>query len=714
MSAPEPLFSFSANSKRGSARLCVRAGSPRPEKLSPYLTGKFCEHLGSNIDNGMCAQILRNPTFADWPFAARAGWHPDGGYKPECDEEKIAASLRGRHSARVWPKDQIEQLVESRADGLAHWWVREGARENVRVSSDAGPHGTRAQRVETSSAGEGVAQWVYLPLHRTRCFEWRVVVRSPELSGLSVQLFAEGAPEPVASSRVEGVSRAWGTFSGTLELPASADPGAVYRLVLTAPQAGQLVLDRVLLYPADHVAGADPDVIRLLAESHLPILRWPGGNFVSGYSWQDGVGPVDGRPTRPNMAWGQAEANLFGTDEFVEFCRAVGCEPMICVNAGNGTPQEAARWIEYCNGGADTPEGARRAASGHPEPFNIRYWEVGNELSGHHQIGWTTPAGYADRYREFAAAMLAADSDIRLLACGAPMWWQEPWNEELFAGNAESLSCLSDHILVGGNVPPTTDPLDVYRDFMAVPALYEEKYVRLREQMSSAGIAEPRLAITELQLFAGIKADERSADEGGGVARLTRETLVSPVTLAEALFDVLIYHLAVRLSPFVEMITHSATVNHGGGLRKQHERVFANPCHYAQAAFSAFAGARAVPVELACAEVATPGVLNCTPAGTQIPELDAVAALSPDGALLVSVVHRGISGPVALSISLDDFEAAAECEVTQLSSENPWDANTPEEPEKITSRRYSVKVRNGRIDMEVPNNGVLLLRAPAR
>src|SRR5206468_5093319 len=110
--------------------------------------------------------------------------------------------------------------------------------------------------------------------------------------------------------------------------------------------------------------------------------RWPGGNFVSTYHWEDGVGPLDSRPTKANFAWGALELNTFGTDEFISFCRAVGCEPMICVNAGSGTPEEAARWIEYCNGPATSPMGKLRAANGHPEPFHVKHWEVGNELWG--------------------------------------------------------------------------------------------------------------------------------------------------------------------------------------------------------------------------------------------------------------------------------------------------------------------------------------------
>ena len=392
---------------------------------------------------------------------------------------------------------------------------------------------------------------------------------------------------------VQGLSGDWSVLRGSLEVEAQAPADAAYRLAITAGSAGQFVIAHVLLRPADHIKKADPDVVRLLKQSRLPLLRWPGGNFVSAYHWEDGIGPSDARPTKPNYAWGGVETNLFGTDEFMDFCAAVGCEPMICVNAGSGTPEEAARWVQYCNGSAESPMGRHRAAAGHSAPYNVRHWEIGNELWGRWQCHWTTAAGYLDRYQQFRKAMLAADPTIRLYACGAPAMDGPQWNQTLIRGAGPSLTAITDHPLIGGAVPLKTDPLDVFRDFMAVPDVLAAKWSRLQQDMAAAGIAQPRLAVTELQMFAHL-----GPADGNEPVRLTRENLVTPATQAEALYDVLIYHRAIRLAPLVEMVTHSATVNHGGGLRKERERVYANPCHWSQAGFAAFAGARPVKIEV--------------------------------------------------------------------------------------------------------------------
>ncbi len=460
------------------------------------------------------------------------------------------------------------------------------------------------------------------------------------------------------------------------------------------------------------MSGFDPDVVRMLKESRLPILRWPGGNFVSSYHWEDGIGPLNRRPTRPNYAWAGLEPNLFGTDEFIAFCRAVGCEPMICVNAGDGTPEEAARWIQYCNGPADSPMGRLRAANGHPQPYNVRYWEAGNELWGRWQCHWSTPAGYADRYRLFARAMLAADPGIQLYACGAPVLWGTDWNKTLISTCAKELRRTTDHPLIGGDVSPSADPLDVYRDFMATPDILEAKWAELRKMMQDAGIVDPILAITELQLFAHLAGADPNSP-----AHLTRENLVNPGTHAEAIYDTLLYHTAVRLAPFVDMVTHSATVNHGGGLRKQRERVYANPCHYAQGAFAAFAGATPVSAQLTCSKEKAPFVLpGIKSAGPDLSytTVSALAAVAPDGALLISLVNRGIAGSVRVSIDVQNFKPASSAEFWLLSAKVPWAANTLEAPQAVTPVVSSIEVKGGSLTVDLPLYSVAHVRVAAR
>jgi alpha-N-arabinofuranosidase len=567
--------------------------------------------------------------------------------------------------------------------------------------------------VQVKRPGQGLAQWTYLPLHRVRKFEFEVFARSPDPLNLSISLTPFGAGNAPVSASIRGLSERWHKFTGVLELDTASPSEAVYKLSLTADAPGQFVIQHVFLQPADNVSGADPDIVRLLRESHLPLLRWPGGNFVSSYHWQDGVGPLEKRPAYPNYAWGGVEPNLFGTDEFIKFCRAVGCEPMICINAGNGTPEEAAQWVEYCNGSTGSSMGKWRAAHGHSKPYNVKYWEVGNELWGKWQVNWTTPAGYVDRYRQFVSAMSRTDPTIQLFACGAPVFSDRSWNDTLIHSAASQLRCITDHPLLGGTVSPTNDPLDVYRDFVALPEVLESKWSALRDEMHKAGIKEPHLAVTELQLFAHLGPNP----DPNTPARVTRENLPSQASITEAIYDVLIYHAAIRLSPFVELITHSAIVNHGGGLHKERERVFANPCHYAQADFASFANAVPVPVDIISSTLVAPrviGDLKHHVAQASYSAIDALAAIATNGNLLISIVNRDTK-PIRLTTELDSFNAAGNVHEWKLQGAAPWAANTLDNPDAIEPQISVVQVHQGKLELSLePFSIVQLSIAPSR
>jgi alpha-N-arabinofuranosidase len=696
------------------AEVAVLGPTPGAAAIPREITGKFCEHLGTNIYNGMDSQILRNPTLADWPFAS-GQTTPDGIVTFLHDPTRIAAEIRQQSRRWGWPDATRDQLVHDRADSLACWWVREGTAGEVEPSPDTGPHGRRAQRIEVRAApreghfGIGIAQWTYLPLHRARKYQFEIVARSPDLKQLAVSLWGESSDKPLAQAAAAGLSGEWSTLRGTLEVDTKAPADPAYRFALTTDKPGQFVVARVWLRPADHVGGADPDVVRLLKASHLPLLRWPGGNFVSGYHWEDGIGPLERRAAVPNYAWGGVETHHFGTDEFIAFCRAVGCEPMICVNAGNAPPEEAARWIEYCNGPADSPMGRLRAANGHPEPYRVRHWEVGNELWGKWQVHWTTAAGYADRYRQFVQAMRAADPSIELYACGAPVFWGKNWNTTLLRAAGPLVTTITDHPLIGGQVASSADPMDLYRDFMAVPDVLASKWSELAGDMKASGVNNPKIAVTELQMFANIGGGDKSSRP-----RLTRETLVAPPTMGEALYDVLIYHRAIRLGT-VSMVTHSATVNHGGGLRKERERVYANPCHEAQGMFAAMAGATPLDAEVACARETAPRVMpalrDVTPRH-EFAAIDVLPALAPDGSLLISLVHRGTQGPLQTTIALGKHAVGPKAEIVALSAEVPWAVNTLRSPQAIRPVDSTAEVRDGKLTIDVKPFTVMRIRIP--
>jgi alpha-L-arabinofuranosidase len=175
--------------------------------------------------------------------------------------------------------------------------------------------------------------------------------------------------------------------------------------------------------------GVRNDTAEALRSIQAPIMRWPGGCFADTYHWRDGIGPREKRPSTWNLWWGREEPNAFGTDEFIEYCKLSGVSPYICVNVGSGTVREAIEWMQYCNSDDSITVAKERAANGHPAPYGVKYWSIGNESWG--CGGNFAPGDYADRYAEFVTylARAAGRTKVEFVACGSD---GGDWNQKFF------------------------------------------------------------------------------------------------------------------------------------------------------------------------------------------------------------------------------------------------------------------------------------------
>ena len=172
-------------------------------------------------------------------------------------------------------------------------------------------------------------------------------------------------------------------------------------------------------HPTADKQGFRRDVLELVKELAPTIMRYPGGNFVSGYNWEDGVGPADKRPRRLDLAWKSTEPNTFGTNEFVDWCKLAGIEPMFAVNLGTRGPDEARQLLEYCNHPSGTELSDLRRSHGWEKPHDIKFWCLGNEMDGAWQMGSKTPQEYGRVAAEAAKLMRMTDPTIELAACGS-------------------------------------------------------------------------------------------------------------------------------------------------------------------------------------------------------------------------------------------------------------------------------------------------------
>ena len=165
--------------------------------------------------------------------------------------------------------------------------------------------------------------------------------------------------------------------------------------------------------------GCRTDVLEALGRLRMTAMRWPGGNFASGYHWRDGIGPADARPVVREPAWKSAEPNTFGTHEFLDLAERVGWTSMLAVNLGTGTPEEAADWVEYCNAPTGTKWADERAANGREAPWGVPLWCLGNEMDGPWQLGHVPADEYGRRAQQAAMQMKLVDPSIETVVCGS-------------------------------------------------------------------------------------------------------------------------------------------------------------------------------------------------------------------------------------------------------------------------------------------------------
>jgi alpha-L-arabinofuranosidase len=295
--------------------------------------------------------------------------------------------------------------------------------------------------------------------------------------------------------------------------------------------------------------GFRTDVLQAARALKVPVLRWPGGNFVSGYHWTDGIGPRAERPRRTELAWGSEESNRFGTDEFIEYCRALGAEPYICVNMGSGTFDEAQSWVEYCNGTGNTYWANRRRANGHSDPYGVRLWGLGNEMYGAWQIGALEAGDYVKKARQFAAVMHHTDPRIDLVSCG--QWGFGEWDRIVLEGLAPMVRYHSVHLYTGAG--------DFYRNvFMAHQA---DRALRICESTIERVRYEQRIAHP-----IGIAFDEwnvwyRTRDAVGRAGGLEERYDLADALAIATFMNIFVRHCrSVEIANFAQMVNVIAPI----------------------------------------------------------------------------------------------------------------------------------------------------------
>lgn len=701
------------------------------QPISERLFAQFFEHMAAATSGGLSAELLTNPTLVRDPALTA-----DQVQTLRDNERLVQAWLRGDSGPmrERWTSAPLHggfpvTLVEEPRDGVPMGWsplgpgrsvtscpARLGDGMRVLGSSDAtGLHTDVAMLDEAP----GLRQGIRVPAERCQHVSVRVVARADSGTGTMEVLLrrrARGAGGPIGEvlsrSTVAVESTDWHCSEHQLHVPADISGTELVDLFVRwhAARGSDLVIDRVSAMPADHMSGLDPDVVEMATSAGITELRWPGGNFASHYHWYDGVGPQDLRPTRLNHAWGGIEQNQIGTEEFLRFCRIIGAEPHITVNSGTGSPHEAADWVEYCNGSVDTPMGALRAQHGHPEPYGVHIWEVGNENFGTWQGGFVGSEENARRFTQFAAAMRAASPiPLELHACGNAFDFDGQgrgldnvvadgrWHTELLRQAPDDVDVISLHAL------PVNDALldglseeQVHQALMAYVVTAERSHIpRLLAECDSSArrpdLPPVRISWTEWGPVGARRDRVRCENAGGSVWGL----------------DFL--GMLTRMGDRIAMASPNGLL-HGGAIKKGGGVVYADPVFDVVRRMRRLAGHYPLGARM---DGPTFDVTQPTDLGA--PERDVqsvgVTACTTSGSVTCILVSRRLTGGDIVRVRIphhtDTTSITAECWWPQAVGVHA----SPADPAPVTWVETPISLVNDDIEVELPAGAAIWIEA---
>jgi alpha-N-arabinofuranosidase len=354
------------------------------EPVSKYEFGMFIEHIGPLIYRSLWSEMLDDRKF----------------YFPITSKEPEA---RGRREGGGFPGMQLRK------------WRPVGPDEVVVMDKDHPFVGEQSPRIALNTSTPVGIRQSGLALVKGKEYTGRIYLRGTPGAEVTVSLIWGAGANDRQTISFASLSDGYKKFPLSFTSQADTGDGA---LEITGKGIGNFHIGTVSLMPADNVEGFRPDTIALLRQLHSGFWRLPGGNFLSGWSWYDSVGDIDKRPPTFDHAWNAMQTNDVGMDEFMTLCKLIDVEPYICVNAGFGDAHSAAEEVEYINGPVNTRMGAWRARNGHPEPYHVKFWNIGNEPWGTFQLGYTDLKYYVLKHNEFAKAMREVDPSITLIASG--------------------------------------------------------------------------------------------------------------------------------------------------------------------------------------------------------------------------------------------------------------------------------------------------------
>ena len=585
-------------------------------RISPLLYGQFLEFMFEGMKGGLHAELIRNRSFEEAPNVI--GLPRDWDRYPDDRNDDYALTF-------LW--DESVAYPEQR-----------------QLKIDTGEHEAKEHSVRVDARDAAIQRHGFyqprLPIRAGLEYRGYLWLKASDYTGaVTVALESDvNEGETYASAELNAGGAGWRKHEFTLR-PTKNDP--LGRLAILFPGRGRVWVDQVSLMPGDAMpGGVRRDVFEKIKALKPAFIRWPGGNVAQDYRWRWAVGPRDDRFTWTNLSWkNEPEPSDFGTDEFILFARAVGAEPSITVNVeGRGASvDEAAAWVEYCNGPVTSKYGAMRAANGHAAPFAVKFWEVGNEIWGDWVRGHSDAATYARNYLRYARAMRAVDPSIKLIAVGDN---NMNWNRTVLRAAGENIDYLAIHHYYGRR-EMAGDPLNLMARPLFLERFYGQVEQLLREIVPGGRI---KLAINEWGLDLPVERQ---------------------YSLESALYGARLMNVFERQGELIQMSAVSDLVNGwpGGIIQANRQGVFVSPIYLVNQLYSENRGD-----ERLAASVSSP-TFDTSREGKNVPYLDAVVSRTADGRnIFIKAVNSSPTSVLATTVTMQGASAVGQVEIETVTA----------------------------------------------
>jgi len=446
------------------------------------------------------------------------------------------------------------------------------------------------------------------------------------------------------------------------------------------------------------------DVMEALKKITPSIIRWPGGCFVSSYHWRDGVGE---RVAAYDKAWRVEEPNTFGTDEFIQYCKLLDCEPYICTNGGTGTAQEMSDWVEYCNLPHEGQHAKQRIKNGSKEPYRVKYWSIGNENYGAWEIGAKTATEWSYLVREAAKMMKRVDPTIELSAAALP---DVNWNLALLERAGESLDWISIHEY--WDFPSLTNELASYEQVMALTSRLDTSIKKVEGILEATGYSDKiKISFDEWNLrgwYHPYVHPVMSADKEKYLTSRDKNDDNSTYTMADTIFTGCFLNTLLRHSNTVKMANYSPAVNTRGLIYTHQDGLVLRGTYHVFDLFVNRMGEEVI--DLWQQESPEIEVFGRDGESYCVSQLDVVATRKDEGGVAVSIINKHPEKAIEVTISCECDESA-NWKLYTINGSGIDDYNDIERPDNIKITHKKVESKEGLIQLQIPPHSVNVLSA---